>query len=64
MSIPQSQGAGGETIYQQVAFTLALDKGVYPFNETAPSHAQANLVFISTIVPPVVLEFFRYSTST
>ena len=58
MSIPQSQGAGGETIYQQVAFTLALDKAVYPFNATAPSHAQANLVFISTVAPPVVLEFF------
>jgi len=58
MSIPQAQGAGGETIYQQVAFTLALNKAVYPFNETAPSHAQANLVFISTVAPPVVLEFF------
>jgi hypothetical protein len=58
MSIPQSQGAGGETIYQQVAFTLALDKAVYPFNAEAPSHAQANLVFISTVVPPLVLEFF------
>ena len=58
MSSPQSQGAGGETIYQQVAFTLALNKAVYPFNETAPSHAQANLVFISTVTPPVVLEFF------
>jgi hypothetical protein len=58
MSIPQSQGAGGETIYQQVAFTLALDKAVYPFNAATPSHARATLVFVSTVVPPVVLEFF------
>ena len=58
MSTPQSQGAGGETIFQQVSFTLGLDKAVYPFNATTPSHAQASLAFISTVVPPVVLEFF------
>jgi hypothetical protein len=58
MPVPQSQGAGGETIHQQVAFRLALDKAVYPFNEATPPHAQANLVFVSTVVPPVVLEFF------
>jgi hypothetical protein len=58
MPIPESQGAGGETIHQQVAFTLALDKAVYPFNVASPSHAQAKLVFSSTVVPPVVLEFF------
>ncbi len=58
MSSPQSQGAGGENIHQQIAFTLALDRAIYPFNAKAPSHAQANLVFIGTVAPPVVLEFF------
>jgi hypothetical protein len=58
MASPQSQGAGGETIYQQVSFTLALDRAVYSFDATNPPHAQANLVFISTVAPPVVLEFF------
>ena len=48
MSIPQSQGAGGENIHQQVAFiTLALDKAVYPFNATALSQARRRIWFLS-----------------
>jgi hypothetical protein len=59
-SMPSSQttGAGGETVHQQISFTLSLDKASYQFSATSPAHMEATLIFFSTVSPPVVLEFF------
>ena len=58
--LPSSQttGAGGETVHQQISFTLSLDKASYQFSATSPAHMEATLIFFSTVSPPVVLEFF------
>jgi hypothetical protein len=49
-------------VIEEIAFTLALNKAVYTLDPTksSPPQMTARLIFCSTVLPPVVLEFFSF----